>query len=79
MKQLKAVIKKEFIQTISGYSRIDHSFSDAFDMILAVTGTQENAFKNLYDNKSDILFVDNDQEYLGKQIQEGLKNRDIFM
>ena len=47
-------------------------------LIFAVTGTQENAFKKLYDNKADILFVDNDHEYLGKTIEEGLNKSGYF-
>jgi len=47
-------------------------------LIFAVTGTQENAFKKLYDTKSDILFVDNDQEYLGQTIEEGLNKSGYF-
>lgn len=78
MKQLKAVIKKEFIQMMRDIPGLIILFLMPLVLIFAVTGTQENAFKTLYDNKSDILFVDNDQEYLGKTIEEGLNKSGYF-
>jgi ABC-2 type transport system permease protein len=78
MKQLKAVIKKEFIQMIRDIPGLIILFLMPLILIFAVTGTQENAFKTLYDNKSDILFVDNDQEYLGKTIEDGLEKSGYF-
>ncbi len=78
MKQLKAVIKKEFIQMIRDIPGLIILFLMPLILIFAVTGTQENAFKKLYDNKSDILFVDNDQDYLGKTIEDGLEKSGYF-
>ncbi|MEI6852665.1 MAG: ABC transporter permease [Bacteroidota bacterium] len=78
MKQLKAVIKKEFIQMIRDIPGLIILFLMPLILIFAVTGTQENAFKKLYDNKSDILFVNNDKEYLGKTIEDGLEKSDYF-
>ena len=78
MKHLQAVIKKEFIQLIRDIPGLIILFLMPLILIFAVTGTQENAFKTLYDNKSDILFVDNDQEYLGKTIKEGLEKSGYF-
>jgi len=78
VKQLKAVIKKEFIQMTRDIPGLIILFAMPLILIFAVTGTQENAFKKLYDTKSDILFVDNDHEYLSKTIEEGLEKSDYF-
>jgi len=78
MKQLFAVIKKEYIQIIRDIPGLIILFLMPLILIFAVTGTQENAFKKLYDNKADILFVDNDHEYLGKTIEEGLNKSGYF-
>ncbi|MEI6122544.1 MAG: ABC transporter permease [Bacteroidota bacterium] len=78
MKQLKAIVKKEFIQIIRDIPGLVILFLMPLILIFVVTGTQENAFKKLYDNKADILFVDNDHEYLGKTIENGLNKSGYF-
>jgi ABC-2 type transport system permease protein len=78
MKQLKAVIKKEFIQVIRDIPGLIILFLMPLILIFAVTGTQENALNKLKDSKSDILFIDNDHEFLGKSIEEGLEKSGYF-
>jgi len=78
MRQLWATVKKEFIQVIRDIPGLIILFLMPMVLILAVTGTQENAFKKLYDNKSDILFIDNDHEYLSKTIEDGLNKSGYF-
>lgn len=78
MRQLWAIVKKEFIQVIRDIPGLIILFLMPMVLILAVTGTQENAFKELYDNKSDILFIDNDHEYLSKTIEDGLHKSGYF-
>lgn len=79
MKKLRAVIKKEYIQIVRDIPGLIILFLMPLILILAVTGTQENAFKKLYDNKSDILFVDNDHGYLGQSIEDGLNKSNYFI
>ncbi|MDD4215488.1 MAG: ABC transporter permease, partial [Bacteroidales bacterium] len=78
MNALKAIIKKEYIQVIRDIPGLIILFLMPMVLILAVTGTQENAFKKLYDNKSDILFIDNDKEYLSKTVEDGLIKSGYF-
>lgn len=78
MRQLWATVKKEYIQVIRDIPGLIILFLMPLVLILAITGTQENAFKKLYDNKSDILFIDNDHEYLSKTIEEGLNKSGYF-
>ena len=78
MKQLRAIIRKEFIQIIRDIPGLIILFLMPLILIFAVTGTQDNAFKKLYDNKADILFVNNDHEYLGKSIEDGLNKSGYF-
>lgn len=78
MKQLTAIIKKEFFLVIRDIPGLIILFLMPVILIFAVTGTQENAFKTLYDNKSEILFVDYDNQYLGKTIEDGLMKSGYF-
>jgi len=78
MRHLWAVVKKEFIQVIRDIPGLIILFLMPMVLILAVTGTQENAFNKLYDSKSEILFIDNDHEYLSKTIEKGLKESGYF-
>lgn len=79
MRHLWAIVTKEFIQVIRDIPGLIILFLMPMVLILAVTGTQENAFKELYDNKSDMLFIDNDHEYLSKTIEDGLNKSGYFM
>ncbi|HOV10591.1 MAG TPA: hypothetical protein PLL90_02380, partial [Bacteroidales bacterium] len=78
MKHLWAVVKKEYIQIIRDIPGLIILFLMPMVLILAVTGTQENAFEELNDAKADILFVDNDHEYLSKTIEDGLVKSGYF-
>jgi len=78
MRHLWAIVTKEFIQVIRDIPGLIILFLMPMVLILAVTGTQENAFKELYDNKSDMLFIDNDHEYLSKTIEDGLNKSGYF-
>ncbi len=78
MRQLWATVKKEYIQVIRDIPGLIILFLMPLILILAVTGTQENALKELNDNKSDILFIDNDHDYLGKTIDQGLEKSGYF-
>lgn len=78
MKLLWAVIKKEFLLLVRDIPGLIILFLMPAILILAVTGTQENAFRKLYDNKSDVLFVDLDHGYLGKTIEDGLNTSGYF-
>ncbi len=47
-------------------------------MIIVVTLVQDSTFRNLKGSNINILFVDNDQDILGKTLSDGLKKSDLF-
>jgi len=78
MKHLWAIVKKEYIQVVRDIPGLIILFLMPMVLILAVTGTQENAFEELNDSKAEILFVDDDHEYLSKTIEDGLAKSGYF-
>jgi ABC-2 type transport system permease protein len=78
MNRLLASIKKEFLVLIRDWAGLGLIFLMPVVLVLVMTLIQDASFRKLDETKITLLYLDEDMDTLGIQVQEGLKKAGYF-
>jgi ABC-2 type transport system permease protein len=78
MNRLLASIKKEFLVLVRDWAGLGLIFLMPVVLVLVMTLIQDSSFRKLDETKITLLYLDEDQDTLGIQVQKGLKNAGFF-
>ncbi len=76
--KLRASIIKEFLVLIRDIPGLAILFIMPIALIIVVTLVQDTTLQSLKESQIDIIYIDNDNDILGKTIKEGLLKSEIF-
>jgi ABC-2 type transport system permease protein len=76
--KLKASIIKEYLILIRDIPGLAILFIMPVALIIVISLAQDTTLQSLKESQIEILFIDNDNDILGKTIKEGLQSAEIF-
>jgi ABC-2 type transport system permease protein len=78
MNRLLASIKKEFLVLVRDWAGLGLIFLMPVVLVLVMTLIQDASFRKLDETKITLLYLDEDQDTLGIQVQQGLRKAGYF-